>query len=493
MGHANVRDVRASTGIQGLDDVLGGGLPPRRLYLVEGSPGVGKTTLALKFLLEGVKAGERCLYVTLSETTEELAAVAASHGWSLDGIVVHELSSEDQAAGDTVNTLFHPSEVELAETTQAVLQRVDDVKPQRVVFDSLSEMRLLAQSALRYRRQILALKQYFVGRECTVLLMDDQTSEHGDPQLQSIVHGVIELESVTPLYGSDRRRLIVRKLRGVVFRGGYHDYSIVRGGLEVTPRLVAAEHPVKFEQASISSGVKELDQLLGGGFDRGSSALFMGPAGCGKSALAAHYVYAAAKRGEPVAMFCFDELPHTLLARSRALGTPLDEYVASGLVHLQQVDPAELSPGQFAAAVRGCVERGIRLVVIDSLNGYLHAMPEAHFLTAQLHELLAYLGQQGVLTLMVVAQHGLVGSDMSSPVDVSYLADSVLLFRYFEYAGEVRKALSVVKRRTGNHERTIRELRFENKLIIGEPLHRFRGVLTGIPTVIEPDAPAGLR
>lgn len=488
MGADMERNARASTGIAGLDDVLGGGLPGRRLYLIEGSPGVGKTTLALQFLLEGVRAGERCLYVTLSETAEELAGVAASHGWSLEGIVVHELSS-DEAAGQTVNTLFHPSEVELAETTEAVLRRVSEVQPQRVVFDSLSEMRLLAQSALRYRRQVLALKQYFIGRECTVLLMDDNTSEVGDPQLRSIVHGVLELESVAPVYGGDRRRLRVRKLRGVMFRGGYHDYSIVRGGLVVTPRLVASEHPVDFAPGTVSSGIDALDALTGGGLDRGSSALFMGPAGSGKSALAAHYAFAAAERGEHAALFCFDELPHTLLARSRALGVPLDEHAARGRVHVQQVDPSELSPGQFAAAVRSHVEHGVRLVVIDSLNGYLHAMPEGQFLTAQMHELLAYLGQQGVTTIMVVAQHGLVGSAMAAPVDVSYLADSVLLFRYFEYAGEVRKAISVVKRRSGAHERTIRELRFDGAIRIGEPLHHFRGVLTGTPVPIDGPTP----
>jgi circadian clock protein KaiC len=471
------------TGISGLDDVLGGGLPPNRVYLVEGDPGVGKTTLALQYLIEGVRNGERCLYVTLSETTEELRAVAQSHGWDLAGIDIHELSTADQLGGDEDNTLFHPSEIELAETTRAILSRVIELKPQRVVFDSLSELRLLAQQPLRYRRQILALKQFFIGRNCTVLLMDDRTSDSGDPQLQSIVHGVVELENHAPVYGGNRRRMLVRKLRGVSFRSGYHDYRIVRGGIVVTPRLVAAEHHSSFDQEPVESGIAELDALFGGGLDRGSSALFMGPAGVGKSAIAGKYAHAAALRGERSAIFCFDEAPRTLLARADALGMPLKEHVEKGLIHVQQVDPAELTPGEFAAHVRDQVSKGAKVVVIDSLNGYMHAMPEAQFLSAQLHELLAYLGQLGVLTLLVVAQHGMVGTNMNAPIDVSYLADTVLLFRYYEHGGEVRKALSAVKRRYGTHENKIRELRFDNGIVVGEPLAQFRGVLTGVPVV----------
>jgi circadian clock protein KaiC len=469
-----------------LDDVLGGGLPPNRVYLVEGDPGVGKTTLALQYLIEGVKQGERCLYVTLSETTEELRAVAFSHGWDLEGIDIHELSTADQLGEDSDNTLFHPSEIELAETTRAILSRVIEIKPHRVVFDSLSELRLLAQQPLRYRRQILALKQFFIGRSCTVLLMDDRTSDSGDPQLQSIVHGVIELENHAPTYGAYRRRLLVRKLRGVSFRSGWHDYRILRGGIEVTPRLVASEHHTAFAHELVSSGIPELDNLFGGGLDRGTSALFMGPAGCGKSAVAARYAWAAAERGEKSAIFCFDEAPRTMLARAAALGMPLEKHIESGLVDVQQVDPAELTPGEFAARVREKVSSGARIVTIDTLNGYMHAMPEAQFLSAQLHELLAYLGQLGVLTLLVVAQHGMVGANMNTPIDVSYLADTVLLFRYYEYGGEVRKALSVVKRRYGAHENTIRELSFDRAIVVGEPLARFRGVLTGVPMLIDP-------
>ena len=480
-----------STGIPGLDAILRGGFPPHRLYLVEGDPGVGKTTLALQFLLDGVARGEPGLYVTLSETAEELRAVAASHGWSLDGLEIHELSSEEQLGGDTENSLFHPSEVELAETTKSILSRVEATRPRRVVFDSLSEMRLLAQSALRYRRQILALKQYFVGRDCTVLLMDDRTSEVGDPQLQSIVHGVVELQLRAGEYGAERRRLLVRKLRGVGYQGGYHDYVIRAGGMTVFPRVVADGGERDLPLAEVKSGLGPLDDLLGGGPAQGSSVLLIGPAGCAKSSIAVQYVYAAAQRGEGSAVFCFEESTRTLLARSRGLGTPLEEHVASGLVHLKQVNPAELSPGEFSALVKRRVEDGARVIVIDSLNGYMHAMPEAQFLSAQLHELLGYLGERGVLTLLVVAQHGVLGAAMASPIDVSYLADTVLLFRFFELDGEVRKAISIVKRREGAHEATIRELRQGNGAIhIGEPLRGFRGLLTGVPVTLDRSADA---
>ncbi len=476
-------------GVDGLDDILGGGLTPNRLYLIEGNPGSGKTTLALQFLLDGERNGEHGLYVTLSETKDELHAVARSHGWSLDQLAVCELiPSEDSLRPDSQPRMFHPSEVELSETTQAVLAEVERAKPARVVFDSLSEMRLLAQNPLRYRRQILALKQFFIGRQCTVLLLDDRTSEETDLQLQSLAHGVISLEHLAPEYGAERRRLRVMKMRGMRFRGGYHDFIIRRGGLLVFPRLVAAEHHQPFPREVAPSGVAALDALLGGGLDRGTSALLMGPAGSGKSSIAIQYVVAAAARGERAAVFAFDESVGTLLARSAGLGMDLQAHVDAGRVRVQQVDPAELSPGEFAHAVRNAVEQdGAKVVVIDSLNGYLNAMPEERFLTIQLHELLTYLGQQGVVTLLVVAQHGVLGT-MQTPVDTSYLADAVILLRYFEAQGRIRRAISVVKKRTGAHEETLRELRMGPAgLVIGEPLQGFQGILTGTPTILWPD------
>jgi circadian clock protein KaiC len=455
------------TGIDGLDHALGGGLTPNRVYLVEGDPGSGKTTLALRFLLEGVARGERGLYVTLSETKEELDGVARSHGWSLDGLSVCELiPSEESLLPDSQPRMFHPSEVELGETTRAVLAEVERANPTRIVFDSLSEMRLLAQNPLRYRRQILALKQFFTGRRCTVLLLDDKTSEVTDLQLQSLAHGVVTLEHLAPEYGAERRRLRVVKMRGMAFRGGYHDFVIRKGGLEVFPRLVAAEHRHDFAREAASTGVPALDALLGGGLDRGTSALLMGPAGSGKSSISAQCVVAAADRGERAAIFTFDESVGTLLARSESLGMGLTRHVDSGRVIARQVDPAEMSPGEFAHLVRLAVEQGARMVVIDSLNGYLNAMPDERFLTIQLHELLTYLGQRGLVTLLVVAQHGLLGA-MQSPVDTSYLADSVVLLRYFEAAGRLRRAVSVVKRRGGPHEDTA----------------EFHGILTGTPSL----------
>ena len=479
---------RCQTGVPGLDDILNGGLIPHRLYLVDGKPGAGKTTLALQFLREGARAGEKCLYITLSETKEELLAGAASHGWSLAGVEIEELTAREQDLdGEGEVTMYHPSEVELSETTRRVLDAVERANPGRVVFDSLSEVRLLAQSSLRYRRQILALKQFFIGRRCTVVLLDDQTAEAADLQLQSIVHGVITLEQHAPVYGAARRRLRVVKFRGTRFRDGYHDFSIVRGGLNAFPRLVAAEHREGFEPERIKSGVTALDTLLGGGPDRGTSTLLMGPAGSGKSTLAVQYAVAAASRGEHAVIFAFDESVATLEARTAALGVKLAQGTRSGEVRVQQVDPAELSPGEFAHLVREAVERDqARVVVIDSLNGYLHAMPGEQFLTVQLHELLSYLGRRGVTTLMVIAQHGLVGTAMTSPVDTSYLADSVVLLRYFEYAGKVKKAISVVKKRSGPHEESIRELRFDDSGIhLSEPLAQFRGILTGVPVELK--------
>jgi circadian clock protein KaiC len=461
-----------------------GGFPENRIYLVEGEPGTGKTTLALQFLLEGARQGEASLYATLSETKEELEAVAASHGWSLDGFQIYELLPTAESLNpESQYTIFHPSEIELGETTNAVLEEVERIRPRRVVFDSLSEMRLLAREPLRFRRQILALKQYFAGQQSTVLLLDDKVSEGQDLQVQSIAHGVLSLEHLAVEYGAERRRLRVVKLRGSRFRGGYHDFNIETGGVQVFPRLVAAEHRQKFVKKSIKSGVRELDSLLGGGLDRGTSTLILGPAGSGKSTLSAQYAAAAAERGEHSAIFIFDETRETYLARAAGIGIDMQRYLDGQLITIKQIDPAELTPGEFAHSVRGCIDgEGARIVIIDSLNGYLNAMPEERFLTIQMHELLTYLNQQGIVTILVMAQHGFLGSAMATPVDVSYLADTVLLLRYFEASGSLRRALSVVKKRTGSHERTIRELNISSEGIeIGQPLTEFRGVLTGVP------------
>jgi circadian clock protein KaiC len=474
-----------STGISGLDEILDGGLPPNRLYLLDGDPGSGKTTLALQFLLEGERRGERGLYVTLSESKVELVSVARSHGWSLDKLNIFELiPAEENLKPDSQYTMFHPSEIELSETTKAVLAEVEKTEPVRVVFDSLSEMRLLAQNALRYRRQILALKQFFAGRRCTVMLLDDKTSDVTDLQLQSIAHGVLTLEQLAPEYGKERRRLRVMKLRGRRYMGGYHDFVIKRGGLDVFPRLVASDHQNGFTRGRLTSGVAKLDQLLGGGIDRGSSTLLMGPAGSGKSSIATLYAAAAAAREEHVAIFTFDESKETLLHRSAGLGMDLREHIEAGRIAVTQVDPAELSPGEFASLVRRSVEENkAKVIIIDSLNGYINAMPEERFLTIQLHEILTYLGQQGVVSFLVVAQHGILGAGITSPVDASYLADAVIMTRYFEANGAVKQAISVVKKRGGAHERTIREMQMSaNGLAFGEPLTQFRGVLTGAPT-----------
>ena len=476
---------KLSTGIEGLDNVLEGGLPANHVYLVEGEPGTGKTTLALQFLREGAAQGEAGLYVTLSETKEELKDVARSHGWSLEGFEIYELiPSSESLKPESQYTIFHPSEIELNETTSAVLAEVERIQPKRIVFDSLSEMRLLARDPLRYRRQILALKQYFAPRQCTVLLLDDKTSNALDLQVHSIVHGVISLEHLAVEYGSERRRLRVTKLRGSHFRGGYHDFNIETGGVKIFPRLVAALHGKDYVHEVIPSAIKQLDKLLGGGLDRGTSSLLIGPAGSGKSSLAAHFAICAAEKGEKSAVFIFDEIRENYVKRSTGLGTEIKKYLDNGLMTLQQVDPAELAPGEFAHAVIDSVKTsGACVVIIDSLNGYLNAMPEERFLTIQMHELLTYLNKQGVVTILVMAQHGFLGSSMQSPVDVSYLADTVIMLRYFEAAGAVRRALSVVKKRTGAHENTIRELQLTSDgLIVGNPLTEFQGVLSGIPT-----------
>jgi circadian clock protein KaiC len=474
----------AATGVAGLDDILGGGLTPNRLYLLEGMPGSGKTTLAFQFLLEGVRRGESVLYVTLSETKEEISAVADSHGWSLNRIAIRELvPSEHSLEPGEQYTVFHPSEVELSDTTKKIVDDVERHKPTRLVLDSLSELRLLADHPLRYRRQILALKQFFAGRRCTVLLLDDLTAAQHDLQVQSISHGALLLEHTMPAFGPPRRRLSVTKFRGRAFRGGYHDYAIHRGGLKVYPRLVAAEHRRESSRERMPSGVAGLDKLIGGGLERGTSTLVQGAAGTGKSTLSALFCTRAAERGEHSALFIFDESVNTLLGRLDGLGIPLRKHVDAGLVSVQPVDPAELSPGEFVHAIRGAVEEGkARIVVIDSLNGYLNSMPDEKFLIVHLHELLTYLGQQGVASVLVAAQHGLMGAQMVGPIDASYLADTVVLLRYFEAEGEVRQAISVVKMRGGEHERSIREFSMKGgRITIGEPLRDYRGVFTGVP------------
>jgi circadian clock protein KaiC len=481
------REPVASTGIVGLDAILGGGFPKDHVYLIQGDPGAGKTTLSLQFLLEGVKLGEKALYITLSETRRELHAVAKSHGWNLDGVEICEhLVREETLSEEEDTTIFHPSEIELGQTVSRLLEEVERVNPQRVVLDSLSEIRLLSQSNLRYRKQILALKQYFTNRGATSLFLDDRTSEGNDLQLHSVPHGVIVLERRAPLYGSPRRRLEIIKLRGVDFHGGYHDFTIRRGGIELYPRLVAAKDGDGGE-GRLESGIAEIDELLGGGLDRGSSTLIMGPAGAGKSTLASQYAVAAANRGERAALFIFDESRRSLIKRSAAVGMDLAGALQNELITAQQVDPAELAPGEFANLVREAVEKhGARTIVIDSLNGYLNAMPEERFLTLHLHELLSYLGDHGVATILVMAQHGLIGSNMISSVDVSYLADCVVLLRYYEADGELHKAISVMKKRSGDHEKAIREFSMgKDGLKVGPPLKQFRGILSGIPIVEE--------
>jgi circadian clock protein KaiC len=473
---------RALTGVLGLDAVLAGGLPRDRLYLVEGRPGTGKTTLALQFLLEGRRLGERGMYVTLSETADELRASAATHGWSLNGLSIVELVSGAGLGSEQEQTLLHPAEFELGETTGRILERVEQERPARLVIDSLSELRLLAQTLLRYRRQILALKHRFTSQRCTVLLLDDQTAEPRDLQLHSIAHGVIALELSSNRYGAERRSLNVAKVRGVRFRGGHHDYSIETGGLAVYPRLVVSEHRTDLSPASVGTGIPELDALLGGGLVPGTSTLLMGPTGTGKTSAATSCTLAALQRGEPAAVFMFDEELGTFFARSAGLGMNLRLHVDAGQLQVRQIEPAELSPGEFVHYVRRAVEvDGARVVLIDSLNGYLHAMPNEQYLVLQMHELLSYLSQHGVVTLLILGQHGLVG-EVRSDVDLSYLSDTIILMRFFEAAGSVRRGLSVVKTRVSGHEPTIREFSLgPDGLTIGAVLHDFDGTLSGTP------------
>lgn len=473
---------RISTGIREFDSILGGGLTAERVYLLEGTPGSGKTTIALQFLLEGAARGERGLYITLSETAAELKEVARSHHWTLDGIELFELINEEGLDLDTEQSILEPSEVELGETIRGVMECVDRVRPTRVVFDSLSELRLLSQHSLRYRRQILALKHYFSTRSCTVLMLDDRSSDPGDLQLHSIAHGVITLEQAAQDYGSERRRLRVIKMRGVKYRGGYHDFVIETGGVSVFPRLVAAEHHTNFKGELVPTGIAQLDQMFGGGLSRGTNTLLNGPSGVGKTTTAVRCGLTAIERGEKAAYFLFDEGIGTLKARAAAMGMDLEPYCENGQLALSQIDPAELSPGEFATRVRRAVEEdGVRFLAIDSLNAFLQAMPGEKYLVLQMHEMLSYLNQQGVITLLVLGQHGMIG-DVRSEVDLSYLSDAILLFRYFEAEGRLHKAVSIVKSRVTPHESSIRQFGIgANGITVGDPLKDFEGVLTGAP------------
>ena len=474
-----------STGVAGLDTILAGGLVPDRLYLLEGEPGTGKTTLALQFLMEGVRAGEPVLYMALAESEIELRGAALSHGWDLAGIGIEEVApSDDMLDPDRQYTIFHPSEIELAATNQRILAAIDKHRPARLVLDSLSELQLLAENPLRYRRQVVALKQYLASRHCTTVLIDDRSALDDGLQVRSVAHCVISLELQNQAYGNDRRRVRVVKYRGVPFRGGAHDYKIARSGLVVYPRLVAADSRSEAGRFSLSSGVAELDAMVGGGLEEGMSTLISGPAGSGKSTLAAQFVHAATLRGEPCAMFLFEEARSKLLNRTDGVGMRLREALRNGLLSAQQIDPAELTPGEFAQAVVDAAERGARVIVIDSLNGYMNAVPDERFQSTYLHELLNYLSQRGVATLLVGVQQNMIGTAMTTSADASYLADSVIMLRYYEAEGEVRQAISVFKKRGSAHERSIR--RFEivpQGIRIGPPLAGFHGILSGMPTI----------
>ena len=477
---------RLTTGIEGLDEVLGGGLPGGHIYLIEGESGAGKSTMGLQFLLAGRQRGEKCLWITMAETERELLEAAASHGWSLEGIDILNLLLP-QAALNTEEryTFFSPADVELNDTTRLILGTVERIRPRRVVFDPFSDIRHLARETLGYRRQILALRDFFTANDCTVMLMQETTrGSPGDIQAEALTHGYLTLHQDSPEYGGQRRRLRVHKMRGIAFQGGYHDFAIRRGGLCVYPRLVAGEHFEELPEETASTGMPQLDTLLGGGIERGSSLLIMGAAGVGKSTLAAQVARAATERGEKVLFFMFDETVRAFTARCRTLGIQIAEPIRRGLLDLRQVDTGQFSPGEFAHVAVSAVENdGVKVLAIDSLSGYLSAMPEERFLTTHVHELLSFLSYRNVLTLLTLAQHGLVGEFVQAPVDISYLADTVLLLRYFEAFGAVRRALSVVKKRTGPHEVLVREMTVgpPHGIAIGEPLRNFSGVLTGRP------------
>lgn len=476
----------AATGIEGLDDVLAGGFTRNRIYLLEGDPGTGKTTTAMRFLMEGAKNGERGLYITLSETIEELEEAAASHGLSWDGIDLFELVPPESLLDEQQQqSLLYSSDLELGETTRLIFEAVEKFRPNRLVIDSLSEIRLLAQSSLRYRRQILALKHYFAKINITVLMLDDNTAERDDLTVHSIAHGVIRLEESAPDYGAERRRMRVVKYRGRKFRGGYHDFNIVTGGVQVYPRLVSQEHVSDFTRGELTSGSEQLDALLGGGVERGSSVLVLGPAGAGKSLLTLTFVVDAMKRGEKACIMVFDEEMGLLFRRTKALGFDLQSFIDKGNLFIEQIDAAEQSPGEFAHRVRYLVEdHGVQTVVVDSLNGYQAAMPQEKYLVLHMHELTQFLNRKGCTTFLTIAQHGLVG-DMKAPVDVTYLADTVILLRFFEAAGQVRRAIAVIKKRAGPHEKTIREYRIDHRgFIVGDVLKGFQGVLRGVPDFI---------
>lgn len=484
---------RITTGIPGLDEILCGGLPENQIYLLQGKPGTGKTTCAMQFLKEGARLKGKSLYVTFSETEQELETVAKSHGWDLSAIEILALSTiSRETAKQTKNTLFNPSEVELKRVIALLLDRIEQIKPDRLVFDSVSELRLLAESSLRYRRQMLSFKEFFIGRGATVLFLDDLTTEAGDVHVQSIVHGVLLLEKFRAAYGAERRQMHIVKLRGVAFRGGTHDYLIEQGGVRIFPRLVAADHPGEYNKKTYLSGVDSLDSLLGGGLDRGTSNLFMGPAGTGKSTLAMKFAATACERGERVALFNFEESVANVLYRARCLGFDLSKHLDSGHLTLRKIDPAELTPGQFASLLfESTTENKVDMVIIDSLNGYIHAMPEAQFLMLQLHELLAYLGNQGVVTIMVLAQAGIMGQ-MQTPLDLTYLADTVVVTRFYEAFGAMKRAIAVVKKRTGAHEDTLRELTIgPGGVNVGPILKDFRGIFTGVPVLVEQNQTVG--
>ena len=478
---------RLDTGTAGLNDILLGGLPPGQMYLLEGEPGTGKTTLAMQFIRAGVAAGEKSLYITLSEPRTELEGSLRSHGWDAESFPIAEFTpAEASMSPQDTYTVFHPSEIELASTIQRLTDEIDKVRPVRLVIDSLSELRLLAADVMRYRRQLLALKQFFAGRETTVLLLDDRTADAEDLQLRSIAHGVIHLSNIPRSFGKSRRQLEVIKLRGSAYREGFHDYTIRYGGVRVYPRLVANEHDGDFPRQSVASGIHELDNMFGGGISRGSSTLLTGPTGVGKSTIAMQYAYAAAARGDRAIVYAFDEVLRTAQERAESLGMDVKTQIAKGTLAMSQVDPAELSPGEFIWQIRADVEKNdTRVVVIDSLNGFLNSMPGERDLVLHLHELIAYLNQKGVITFMILTLQGLVGS-MHADIDVSYVSDTVVLLRYFELQGEIRQVISVLKQRSGAHERSLRELKLgDGRIQVGEPLTSFKGVLTGIPDMMQ--------